>query len=61
MPINDGEPPDSGIVKQAPVSEDATGDQAMCFCPVCSRRLLSHRCKLICEQCGYFMSCADYY
>ena len=31
------------------------------FCPVCSRRLESRRCKLICSVCGYYMSCADYY
>lgn len=36
-------------------------EPAMCFCPICSRRLLSERCKLVCQQCGYFMSCADYY
>ena len=31
------------------------------FCPVCSQRLESRRCKLICNVCGYYMSCADYY
>jgi hypothetical protein len=31
------------------------------FCPVCSQRLESGRCKLICNVCGYYMSCADYY
>jgi hypothetical protein len=31
------------------------------FCPVCSQRLESRRCKLICDVCGYYMSCADYY
>lgn len=35
--------------------------QAMLNCPVCSCRLQEHRCKLTCPQCGYFMSCADYY
>jgi len=30
------------------------------FCPVCSQRLESRRCKLICNVCGYYMSCADY-
>jgi hypothetical protein len=30
-------------------------------CPTCSARLESYRCKLVCNQCGYFMSCADYY
>ena len=30
----------------------------MLFCPVCSTRLTSRKCKLICEKCGYYMSCA---
>lgn len=36
-------------------------EHASCYCPVCSRRLESRRCKLICTVCGYYMSCADYY
>jgi hypothetical protein len=31
------------------------------YCPVCSQRLESVRCKLVCGVCGYYMSCADYY
>lgn len=31
------------------------------YCPNCSARLVSRKCKLICEQCGYYLSCADYY
>jgi Zn finger protein HypA/HybF involved in hydrogenase expression len=34
---------------------------ASCYCPVCSERLESRRCKLVCPVCGYYMSCADYY
>jgi hypothetical protein len=30
-------------------------------CPTCGCRLREQRCKLVCTQCGYFMSCADYY
>ena len=36
-------------------------DEAMLYCPVCSRRLTERKCKLFCEQCGYYLSCADYY
>jgi hypothetical protein len=34
---------------------------AMLYCPVCSTRLTGRQCKLLCEKCGYYMSCADYY
>ncbi|MGB9466880.1 MAG: hypothetical protein WBR10_17365 [Candidatus Acidiferrum sp.] len=37
------------------------GEDASRYCPVCSQRLESRRCKLICAVCGYYMSCADYY
>ena len=44
-------------------SETSTHRQedASQYCPVCSQRLESRRCKLICNACGYYMSCADYY
>jgi hypothetical protein len=36
-------------------------DEPMLYCPVCSTRLAARKCKLFCEKCGYYMSCADYY
>jgi len=33
----------------------------MLYCPACATRLTARKCKLICETCGYYMSCADYY
>jgi hypothetical protein len=36
-------------------------EDAMLYCPVCNQRLVQRKCKLICERCGYYMSCADYY
>jgi hypothetical protein len=47
----EGGPPDAG----------PDTDEPMLYCPVCSRRLTARKCKLICENCGYYMSCADYY
>jgi hypothetical protein len=52
----------TGTREQAPAAQDAGFmEEAMLFCPVCSTRLMSLKCKLICQSCGYFMSCADYY
>jgi hypothetical protein len=42
-------------------SSPRSDGEPMLFCPVCSRRLAERKCKLYCEQCGYYMSCADYY
>ena len=36
-------------------------DEPMLYCPVCSTRLTERKCKLLCEKCGYYLSCADYY
>ena len=36
-------------------------EEPMLYCPVCSTRLESRKCKLLCLKCGYYMSCADYY
>ena len=40
----------------------STKPEAIClYCPCCSKRLTEMRCKLLCDRCGYYMSCADYY
>jgi len=46
----------------APVPVDETAvEHHSVYCPTCSNRLSSRRCKLICGNCGYYLSCADYY
>jgi hypothetical protein len=42
-------------------SDEAPIDHHCQICPTCSHRLTSHRCKLVCTHCGYYLSCADYY
>ena len=42
-------------------AERVEQEDASRYCPVCSQRLESRRCKLMCNACGYYMSCADYY
>jgi hypothetical protein len=40
---------------------DPKTEEPMLYCPVCNSRLSEFKCKLVCNKCGYFMSCADYY
>jgi hypothetical protein len=50
-------------VESRAVDKTAAGGQEdpSRYCPICSQRLESRRCKLVCNVCGYYMSCADYY
>jgi hypothetical protein len=41
--------------------QQAAVEHPMSYCPVCSERLEPKRCKLVCEKCGYYLSCSDYY
>jgi hypothetical protein len=50
----------SVVTVAQPIHAGAQEDASR-YCPVCSQRLESRRCKLICAVCGYYMSCADYY
>ena len=40
---------------------DQNDSEPMLYCPLCGTRLSELKCKLVCERCGYYMSCADYY
>ena len=57
MPRNSAPQPAGGPPAEVPPDER----EPMLFCPVCSLRLAQRKCKLFCEKCGYYMSCADYY
>ena len=62
LPIADAVPPmvllevDDG----PPVTVDADPAAIMLTCANCGARMDERKCKLIC-QCGYFLSCSDYY
>jgi hypothetical protein len=43
------------------VSSKDESEEPMLYCPVCNQKLAARHCKLVCERCGYYMSCADYY
>ena len=53
--------PDSRAESMRQDARPTAGDEPMLYCPVCSLRLAARKCKLLCERCGYYMSCADYY
>jgi len=47
--------------RAADVHNAPAGEFPSQYCPGCSVRLEARSCKLICANCGYYMSCSDFY
>lgn len=47
--------------KSPEVETSEVREEAMLYCPRCNAHLIPRNCKLLCQRCGYYMSCADYY
>ena len=62
MPEGNAIMPDEAAMSASPESANSptAPEFPNQFCPVCSSRLESHRCKMICRRCGYFMSCSEF-
>ena len=50
---------DGGVTLPA-IRERQTADPGQ-YCPNCSLKLRESRCKLKCPQCGFYLSCSDFY
>jgi len=49
-----------GKMTEKAIEQPASLDASR-FCPNCSTQLKDTRCKLSCPQCGFYLSCSDFY
>jgi len=56
------DPDFSPEINECTIGEAVKPVEHVCqVCPTCGNRLTGHHCKLVCTECGYYLSCADYY
>ena len=57
----DAEISHSGMIRAAAAPAMSKAVHHSQICPNCTHQLSGHHCKLVCTECGYYLSCADYY
>ncbi|HSE47616.1 MAG TPA: hypothetical protein VLA96_00240 [Terriglobales bacterium] len=55
----EGKPRSPAQAGESPASQRAA--EVGQYCPTCGAKLKDRGCKLKCEQCGFFLSCSDFY
>ncbi len=51
---------DADVIDEPPLAPPVDPGVVVLTCANCGARMDERKCKLICE-CGYFLSCSDYY
>ncbi len=59
--LREAQPRETQPHKERVAEPAPDASEPMLYCPACNNKLSQHKCKLMCDRCGYYMSCADYY